>query len=199
MGSETSINAAVAAFFMLYCAPKKGARPLKLSAKQVFTGLLALAVTLGVLLVGQRVYQTMVVQSPLTTNLGTIQGVRQASFHHSTVTVRVSPHANLMGVYQAVMRRAIASLGHAPQKVIIIGHPDPALTHLANNISFVVAQGEATGQFVAMKHTITTMAQKIGASCSLQLDDHRLYATFTARHHVLYDVIPIMIGGGSHG
>lgn len=173
-------------------------RPLKLSPKQVFAGLLALAVTLGVLFLGQRVYQTTVVQSPLTANLGTIQGVRQVSLQHNTVTVRVSPHANLMGVYQAVVHRATTSLGHAPQKVVIVGHPDPTLTHLANNISFVVAQGEATGQFVAMKQAITNMAQKVGVTSSLQLDGHHLYATFTSHQHVLYDVIPITIGGISH-
>lgn len=171
---------------------------MKFSFKQIFVAMLSLVLTLGVLFAGQHLYRSTVVESPLVSNLGAIAGVHEARIQGNTVAVAVNSNANLMSVYQAVVAKATQSLGHAPQKVTIQSHSDAVLNQLANNVAFVVAQGEATGQYVAMKNTINAMANRQDTQVSMQMDSHHLYLTF--RHHqaVLYDVVPLTIGGGDH-
>jgi len=130
-------------------------------------------------------------------NLGSVPGVRQARVEGSTVVVRVKPGANLMTVYRGVTAQAKRALGHAPAKVAIMSHSDSVLNALANNMQFVVAQGVATGQYVTMHSTIERMAHKVGATASLQLGANHLYLTYHHDGRVLYDVIPVAIGGTS--
>ncbi|PSR23806.1 MAG: hypothetical protein C7B45_01990 [Sulfobacillus acidophilus] len=171
---------------------------MKISFKQVFVALLSMIITLGVLFAGQQVYRSAMVESPLVSNLGAIAGVRQARIQGNTVTVSMQSHANLMNVYQTVELKATEFLGHAPQKVVIESHSDSVLEQLANNVAFVVAQGEATGQYVAMKNTIATMARSQHAAVNMQMDSHHLYLTFHHHTAVLYDVVSIALGGSSH-
>jgi hypothetical protein len=171
---------------------------MKFSFKQVFITMLSMIMTLGVLFAGQHVYRSAMVESPLVSNLGSIAGVRQARVQGQSVIVSMRPSANLMNVYQTVVLKATSILGHAPQNVVIQSHPDPTLDQIANNVAFVVAQGEATGQYVAMKNTIAAMARGDHTAVSMQMDAHHVYLTFRRHGAVLYDVVPIAIGGSRH-
>ncbi|MCY0898232.1 MAG: hypothetical protein OWU33_04745 [Firmicutes bacterium] len=170
---------------------------MKVSVKQVVVTVMAMVMTLGVLFLGQRLYQSLAVKSPLLTSLGAITGVRQASVKENAVTVTLAPDADLMAVYQAVSQSATRLLGHPPARIVVVSHPDTTLTTLAENVAFVVAQGEATGQFVAMKNTILSMAQRDHVSARVELGTHHLYLTFRDGRDVLYDVLPLTIGGVS--
>ena len=171
---------------------------MKFSAKQIFVALASLVITLGALFAGQRLYHTAVVEKPLANQLGSIIGVRQAYLQGGNLIVRLKPKSNLMTVYQRVTANAALTLGHVPSQIEIIGKPNNSLKSLANNMAFVVAQGEATGQFVAMKGDIQSLAARAGASARVELDPHHLYLTLKEGHHILYDVIPLSIGGPGH-
>lgn len=168
---------------------------MRFSARQIFTALISMVVTLGVLFAGLRVYHSQLVDTPLVSSLGSVQGVSQAHLQGSTVVVRMNPGSNLMTVYQSVVQKAAGTLGHAPKKVDIVSRPDAALDRIESNVPFVIAQGEATGHFVVMKSAIQKMAQKEGIAVTEQMDAHHLYLTFRHHHQVLYDVVPISIGG----
>lgn len=172
---------------------------MKFSVRQVFVAFTSLVLTLGVLFVGERIYHTAVVQTPLIAHVGAVKGVDHVAINGSTVTIHVIPGSNLMAVYQNVVKRATTTLGHSPHQVIVVGHSDSRLSQLANNVAFMVAQGEATGDFVAMKNSIQSAATKVGVSVAEQMDNYHLYLTFQTDHHVLYDVLPITIGGYDHG
>ncbi|MCY0879843.1 MAG: hypothetical protein OWU84_13010 [Firmicutes bacterium] len=168
---------------------------MRVSVRQVLVTFAAMILTVTALLVGQRLYQATAVNSPLLTSLGAIPGVRRARVTGSTVTIALDPHANLMQVYEEVSAAATHLLGDPPARIVVVNHPDPTLTNLANNVAFVVAQGEATGQFVAMKNTIQSMATHDQVSAVVELGTRHLYLTFRHQGHVLYDVFPLTIGG----
>jgi hypothetical protein len=167
----------------------------RISAKQVIMALTSMILTLGVLWAAQRIYHTSVVDNPLVSQLGAIAGVRHADVHQGAVVVTVNRQVDLMSVYQNVATNANTALGHAPARIVIKNNPNPALTALSRNVEFVVAQGEATGQYVAMKKAIENLASQHHAGVSVEMDSHHVYLTFTQHQYVVYDVIPITIGG----
>ncbi len=171
---------------------------MQVSVKQVFTAIIVMICTLGVLFGGQRLYQRTVVQSPLVASLGTIAGVRNAHLKQGTVTVQMEPRADLMNVYRAVYRAADEKLGHAPAAINIENHSSAALNQVAQSAAFMVAQGEATGQYVAMQSNIQKLAAHHGTFAHVELGNHHLYLTFRQGGRVLYQVVPVQIGGASH-
>ena len=171
---------------------------MKVSAKQILVAVISLVMTLGVLLGGEKLYRTTIVDSPLMSNLGTIQGVTHANLQGDVVTVRVKNGADLMTVYQSVTTAATRALGHAPTKIVLKSHSNATLNRLAENAAFVIAQGEATGQYVAMKQSLKAQAATDGARAAVELDSHHVYITWHQQQSVLYDVQPIEIGGSSH-
>lgn len=172
---------------------------MKFSARQIITAAVSLFVTLGLLLLGQRLYHTTVVESPLMSNLGNVVGVRQARLKSGDLVVRLKPGSDLMAVYQNVVSQASSTLGHDPAKVEVVSNPDETLRQLQASVPFVIAQGEATGHFVAMKNSIISMAQAHNATVQVELGTHHLFLTFHHHQRVLYDVVPITIGGGARG
>lgn len=172
---------------------------MKFSARQVLVVFASFALTLGALFAGSVVYRAAMVKTPLIQYLGQVAGVRSASLSGSTVAVTVKPGANLMTVYQDVTQRATAALGHPPTQVVVRSRPDATLSRLNGNLMFTVAEGESTGQFVAMKNAIETQAHRAGVAAAVQMDTSHVYVTLTQHRHVLYDVIPVKIGGEAHG
>ena len=171
---------------------------MKVSAKQILVAVISLVMTLGVLLGGEKLYRSTIVDSPLMSNLGSIRGVSHAHLNGTVLTVRVQNGADLMTVYQNVTASAARALGHAPSKVVLQSRSDASLNRLADNAAFVIAQAEATGRYDAMKQSLEAQAQQNGAQATVELDSHHVYITWHQQHSVLYDVQPIQIGGGGH-
>ncbi len=172
---------------------------MKFSVKQIFTVLISMLLTLALLFVGQRVYRATAVETPLVSNLSRVAGVSQARLEGNSVVVRIKPGADLMTVYRDVAAQAKATTGHAPAKIDIVSHADVTLAQLQKDVPFIIAQGEATGQFMAMKTSIVAMARQHQAGVTVELGAHHLYLTFSHHHRVLYDVVPITIGGNGRG
>ena len=171
---------------------------MRISVKQVFTAVIAMVISLAALFLGQRVYQSTVVSTPLIANLGSLKGVNEARLVHGTVVVSLKPGSDLMTVYQNLVSRARAQTGRAPAGIVVKSRPDAVLKRLQASVPFVIAQGQATGQFIAMKANIEHLAKSRGATVRVEMDSHRLYLTFSHQGRVFYDVVPITIGGGAH-
>lgn len=172
---------------------------MRVSLKQVFTAVVAMICTLGVLWGGQRLYQRTVVQTPLMASVGTISGVTHAALSGGTLTITLKPNADLMTVYRSAYQAADQTLGHAPSRIVVANASDSTLNRVAQSAAFIVAQGEATGQFVALESNIHHLAGQNQVQADVELGAHHLYLTFRQHHHVLYQVVPVAIGGGTHG
>ncbi|AEJ39841.1 hypothetical protein TPY_1660 [Sulfobacillus acidophilus TPY] len=173
---------------------------MKLSVKQLIVVFVTMLATFALLRGAQWVYLTTAVKSPLVQTMGSIPGVERVSLTpNGEVTVVLNPSADLMTVYRQVEVVATQTLGHTPTGISMVNHANPALVQLANNVRFEVAQGEATGQYVAMKNQIQAMAAQSHSQATVELGNTHLYITLRQGSHVLYDVIPIVLGGGQHG
>lgn len=168
---------------------------MKFSARQVFVTLFSMLLTLGALWAGHRLYQQTTVTSPLVDTFSHVSGVKRATVHSDTVTVQLNPNANLMAVYRSINNHATTVLGHVPTSIDLVNNTDGSLNGLASNMAFVIAQGQATGQFVTMQTHLLAMAKQAGVTANVQMGSHHLYLTLRQESHVLYQVIPVNPGG----
>ncbi|MCL8208051.1 MAG: hypothetical protein K6V97_08290 [Actinomycetia bacterium] len=171
---------------------------MRITFKQIVTSFLALVATWGLLWLGQQIYQRDVVRTPLGQAVARIPGVARAvvtgSGSDEAVGIWLKPGAALSSVYPAVQDTVTRMAGRALPVTI---HDDrtPAEAALYNRLRFVVAQGEATGQYVAMVDQVDRLAAQAGDRAELVLGDNAMYLTLTdARQHRLLAVLPLNWG-----
>lgn len=171
---------------------------MKLSVREFFVMLIVAVGTIAILWGGQRIYQNSAVRSPLLRSVEAVRGVQMAKLRpQGTLNVRLKQSANLMTTYQAIEARAQASLPKAPQ-LVIINAGDGPLNALANRVKLMVAQGEATGQYVAMSQQIGRFARAQGVHASIALGNYNVFVSLQAGSHYVDQVIPLSLGGKSH-
>lgn len=174
---------------------------MRVSVKQVFIVFITVLLTLGILRGAQALYMTSAVRTPLIKTVDRVPGVEGVHISSSgIVNVQMKSTADLMAVYQAVNAESTAVLGHPPKAILFRNNPSPKLMSLTNQIRFIVAQGEATGQFVAMKNTIDQLCQRNGVTDDVEMGSANLFVTLKSQHqHVMYLITPLHLGGDSHG
>lgn len=173
---------------------------MKLSIRELAVMMLVALATMVVLWGGQRLYRSSAVQSPLVRSIDGVQGVVSSSLtSQGVLNVRIGPGAIFEQTYQNIQRRAEDSLGRAPD-VNVESLPDPALEADANEVRLMVAQGEATGQYLTMNQQVRHLAQQDHISEQLSLGNYNVFVTLQSGKHYLDEVIPLTIGGGeNHG
>ncbi|MBX5466725.1 MAG: hypothetical protein K6U14_04410 [Firmicutes bacterium] len=173
---------------------------MKLSVKQIVVMALTFLLTVGILRLGQWLYTQSAIDAPLLQAVRAVPGVQSATWlNPDTLTIALSPSADLMATYEAVKLRASA-LGMTVTPVVAPGRPDAVLRQLDNQIHFAVAQGEATGQYVAMDQAILAMARARGVTASVELGQSHLFITLRRGAAYYFEVLPVALGGGgAHG
>lgn len=171
---------------------------MRITFKQIVTSFLALVATWGLLWLGQQVYQRDAVRTPLGLAVARVPGVARAvvtgTGGDETVAIWLKPGASLSVVYPAV-QATVARMTGRTLAVEIRDDRTPAEAALYNSLRFVVAQGEATGQYVAMVDQVDRLAARAGDRAELVLGDNALYLTLTdARRHRLLAVLPLNWG-----
>lgn len=174
---------------------------MKLSVKQVVIMVAAFLLTVGVLKAGQWVYTDSAVRTPLMQTVKTVPGVSRAQLApDNAIEIWLKNGADLMSTYDGVQTQAAAALGKPPKAVKVMGNPTPAMSRLAQSLRFVIAQGESTGQYVAMHNAIDRQAHTAHMTAATEMGDFTVYLTLTQGKHHLYQVIPITLSGGAnHG
>ncbi len=175
---------------------------MKLSWHNLAVMLAAALATIAVLWSGQQIYRTSAVRNPLVQAVERVAGVRRAwvpAGATGTLTVQLRPAADVMATYQAVERAAQQRLGYAA-KVVVVGQPNRWLNALENRVRLIIAQGEATGQYVAMNQQVSGVARADGARATVEIGNYHLFVSLHQGPHYLDAVIPITLGEGRiHG
>lgn len=174
---------------------------MKWSVKQVMVMVASFLCTVALLKAGQWVYTNSAIRTPLVQTIQSVSGVSRAQMRaDNTLVIWIKSNADLMTTYHGVQAKASAALGKAPQNIVIMGNPTPAMTRMSQTLRFVIAQGESTGQYVAMNQSIKQDAQRANMSASAELGNYSIYLTLRQGNHRLYQVVPITLeGGGGHG
>lgn len=168
--------------------------------KQIMTTGLALIVTLAALYVGRHLYHSTTVKTPLTHALRQVSGVRDVRVGdaetNTGVQIWLTSRGQLATIYPTV-QNLVATIAGRALPVRIMDNPTAAETSLYNQLRFVVAQGEATGQYVAMEREVNQVAAKAGDHAQLVLGRNEIFLTLIDKaHHRLMAVLPLNIGGG---
>jgi hypothetical protein len=173
----------------------------RISIKQIVAALVGAAIAVGLSLAGLKWYKRAQVQTPLTQSVAHIPGVRRVRLDASggSLTIWLTPTANIASVYP----RVAATLKHVAGgsvSIQVADTPTPAETALMARLQFVLATGEATGQYVTMQQQVAAAARAAHEPVSLQLDASYLYITIgTVRpggpDHRLIHVFPLPKGG----
>jgi len=173
---------------------------MKFSIREFAVMLLAAAVTVAVLWGGQRLYQNSAIRSPLIRSVDTVPGVQSAEVTAlGGLNVRFRPAANLMATYQAVEAKAQLSLGHTPS-VTVQNESNRLLQGLANQVRLMVAQGEATGQYVDMSRQISNLAERSGVKATISIGNYNIFVSLRSGQRYYVDaVMPLDLGGADHG
>lgn len=156
---------------------------MKVTVKQVLSVLVGFVVSLGILRGAQAIYTSSIIRTPLVRTIEGVAGVHQVTMGpKDAIALELDPAANLMTSYQTVSRDATASLGHAPSQISVVNHATGQMTQVANQLRFVLAQGIATGQYVAMNASIQRMATAAHLNANVQLGASHIYVTLTSPH-----------------
>ncbi|MCY0886015.1 MAG: hypothetical protein OWV35_09075 [Firmicutes bacterium] len=166
---------------------------MRVSVKQVFVVIASFLVTLGALWAAERIYVASQVRTPFLQAVRRTPGVAGAWLNGRDLVLQLQPGADLETVYDTVQARAAAS-GQAMDAVLIRDRASPALRALDNELSFVVAQGIATGQFVAMRQQILADAARARVQAQVSMDRGDIFLTLRQGSAVLYQVIPVAKG-----
>lgn len=155
------------------------------------------AVMAAAVLAGITWYHHSAVQAPLiqaVSHVGGLSGT-QLTAGGAGVTVSLKPGARLAEVYPAVEAAARAAAGHSVP-VALADHPTAAERALMAQMQFVVATGEATGQYVAMQQALEAQAKQAHLQLAVALGGAHLYLTITDAHaHRLMQVVALPKGG----
>lgn len=169
---------------------------MKFTVKQVFLVFAVFAAMLGLLMGAQWVYLSSAVRSPLLHSLQNVPGVRTVQVSsHGAVTVDLAEHSNLMAAYQAVAAKAQQVTGRAPSSIAVLSHPSSDMVSLVDPLRLIIAQGEATGQYVAMNSAIQKLAGQHHLTSAVQLGNHHIFVTLDAPGYWLDIVMPLRLGG----
>lgn len=165
---------------------------MRFQVRRIAAAAAALLVTLAVLFGAQRwLFQTQT-STPLQQALQKTAGVQRVSLDFAqspgTVEVTLGRVADLETTYQALSRRVQALASGAT--IVVRGSPDGRLDAAAQDLSFSIAQGLATGQFVAMRQDVLAGARRDGVEARIYIDQQNVYLALYDPAHVAYYIYP---------
>jgi hypothetical protein len=149
----------------------------RISVKQAIAALIGAAITVGLSWLGVAWYHRAVVQTPLARAVAHIKGVRRVNLSGAGgLTIWIEPTANIADVYPVVEAAARQAAGSAVP-IQVGDHPTAGETALMNRLQFILATGQATGQYVTMERRVAAAARAAHENVSLALSATRLFVT----------------------
>ncbi len=153
-------------------------------ARRVAAGILALVATFGLLTAGAAVAHEATVTSPVARAMR-MRGVSayrlDTASQAPALTVDMTNGVDLEAMCQALSGRLVPVFGQAPA-ITPIGPGQSRLRGLVEAAAVPVAQGIATGQFVAMADAVRSLAAKDGVRARVEVDTSAVYVTLVPRH-----------------
>jgi hypothetical protein len=172
--------------------------------RRLAAGALALVATFGILAAGAAVARQATVTSPVARamRLGAVVGYRLVTAAPApAVAVRLRAGVDLEAVCERLDGRLTGIFGVAPT-LLASGPGQAVLEPLVESIGVPVAQGIATGQFVAMSKTIERLAGGARDRARIEVDARAVYVTLRSRNgrdtaYVVFPRSPAADGGGA--
>lgn len=168
---------------------------MNLRRDNVTTFVIALAVTVGVLVAGQLLWQKYAVAKPLGAGLRDIPGVQTAAWEEGkngdiSINVTLAGVGNLAATYGDIEATAKNILGRRPARIILTDSRTPELEALHYDVHFHLQEAIATGNFAVMAERVQAKAAAAGAEARVHVDARAVYLQLARGGAALYDVVP---------
>jgi len=165
---------------------------------QVWAAAAGAVAAVALLTAGLAWYHQAGVDAPLVQAVHGVPGLARDALTPGTaegITIWLRPGANVATVYPQVEARARQATGQAVP-LVVEDNPSPGEVALLNNLQFVIATGEATGQYVTMQRTVEAEASTAGLTVNEELGASHFYLTVMNRSgHRLIRVFNLPKGG----
>ena len=165
---------------------------MRFQARRIAAAAVALVATLAVLFGLQRwLFQTQT-STPLEQQLKHVAGVRRVTLDFArspgTVHVTLSRVSDIETTYTALAARVAALAPGAA--IVVAGTSDGRIAAAAQDLSFPIAQGLATGQFVAMRQNVLDDARRDRVTARIYIDQQNVYLALYDQAHTAYFIYP---------
>ena len=165
---------------------------MRFQVRRIAAAAVALVATLAVLLGMQRwLFQTQT-STPLQRQLEHVTGVREVTLDFArspgVVHVTLARVSDIETTYAALAAR-VETL--APGAAVeVAGTSDGRIAAAAQDLSFPIAQGLATGQFVAMRRNVLADSGRDHVTARIYIDQRNVYLALYDRANAAYYVYP---------
>ncbi len=165
---------------------------MRFQVRRIAAAAVALVATLAVLFGMQRwLFQTQT-SVPLQQQLERVPGVRKVTLDFSTspgvVHVTLGRVSDIETTYADLATHVQALASGASMDVA--GTPDRLIAAAAQDLSFSIAQGLATGQFVAMRSQVLSEAKRDHVVARIYINQQNVYLALYDQAHAAYFIYP---------
>ncbi len=155
--------------------------------------LLALLVTLGLLLGGQKIYQARMIERPVVTRLLTLHYVDEAALVNSkgmnTLQVHIKQAGNLKQKYQEIDQIMADQYAKRNYEIDISDRRDPFLQKQLDKLELALYEAIAQNRYMELEQRFAAAAGKGDFEYQLQIDQQKLYVQISRGDKFLYEII----------
>ncbi|WP_418789933.1 hypothetical protein [Phosphitispora sp. TUW77] len=167
---------------------------MKIKGIRVYVVVVVLAVTLGILLTIQYVYQKYNVEQPLFKIYSDTKLVDDVKIDNEgvvpTVTLNVRKTEDLKDVYLKLNSYTEEIFGHNQFQIELKDKRTKELSEIYYNSQYVIYEAMANGDFTKMAAEVQENARNNGAKARVFIDNANIYISFIKDDKYLYEVIP---------
>ncbi len=114
------------------------------------------------------------------------------------VDVKLGLVPDLESTYRQLIRAAEGSAGGRHVTLKVVDHPDPQLTQDFMNLSAILDQGRATGQFVVMERQFAAATRNMGLTrAHVTMGDQQMYVELVSGTNYLYAIMPLTLSSSA--
>lgn len=155
--------------------------------------LLALLLTLGVLLGGQKLYNANLIEKPLVNELSALSCVESASVDKVEdiyqIEVRIRQAGDLQNEYQEIDKIIAARVNGRPYKIAFSDKRDQFLHNQLQQMQLAIYEAIAHSTYLDLQQRFADAAARDHFAYRLQIDRQQLYVQMSRDDNFLYEII----------
>jgi len=155
--------------------------------------LLALLVTLGLLVGGQKIYHARMIEKPVVTKLLALNYIDEAVLINTkgmnTIKVHIKQPGNLKQEYNEIDQVMAGKFAKWNYEIDISDQREPFLQNQFDKLELALYEAIAQNQYLELEQRFTEAAGKENFNYQLQIDQQRLYVQIRQGDKFLYEII----------
>lgn len=142
-----------------------------------------------------KLYTIYNIEKPLLSSIQTIPEVEQASLTKKAqgqyeINIKLDQVANIQAKYEEIDKMAQEKIRNGSYEIKIDDNRNASLNQFYDYAQLAVLQASADNQFLWLNQTLQQKAENSGVTCSLRVDEERIYIQARDGKSYLYIIMP---------